>query len=139
MKSPGILSPRGTMFVHEGAECRVSWRQAVRTEVIAASVGGQVQRYPMFTRFVAVVSVAHEGDREANFLFPNHDQAYLLNWPVTVALGKGDMNIDEQRKSQTAIARGETPLERRQCGFNCFIMIYTTTGYVPSTLHVRNN
>ena len=29
------------MFVHEGAECRVSWRQAVQAEVIAASVSIQ--------------------------------------------------------------------------------------------------
>ena len=49
------------MLVHEGAERRVSWRQTVRAEVIAASVGVQVQRYPMFARFVAVVGVAHEG------------------------------------------------------------------------------
>ena len=49
------------MFVHEGAERRVSWRQTVLTGVIAASVGVQVQRYPMFARFVAVVGVAHVG------------------------------------------------------------------------------
>ena len=51
------------MFVHEGAEGRVTCRQAVRAEVIAASVGSQVQRYPIFARFVAVVGVAHEGGR----------------------------------------------------------------------------
>ena len=50
------MSPIGTMFVQEGAERSVSWRQTVRTEVIAASVGIQVQRYPMFARFVAVVA-----------------------------------------------------------------------------------
>ena len=53
------------MFVYEGAERRVSWRQTVRAEVIAASVGVQVQRYPMFARFVAVVGVAHEGRRQS--------------------------------------------------------------------------
>ena len=52
------MSPIGTMFVQEGAERSVSWRQTVRAEVIAASVGVQVQRYPMFARFVAVVGVA---------------------------------------------------------------------------------
>ena len=53
------------MFVHEGAERRVSWRQTVRAEVITASIGIQVQRNPMFTRFVTVVGVAHEGDRQS--------------------------------------------------------------------------
>ena len=38
----------------------MSWRQTVRAEVIAASVGVQVQRYPMFAQIVAVVGVAHE-------------------------------------------------------------------------------
>ena len=52
------------MFVHEGAEHRVSWRQGVRAEVIAASIGIQVQRYPMFIRFVAVLGVAREGERQ---------------------------------------------------------------------------
>ena len=33
-----------TMFVHEGAERRVSWWQAVRAEVVSASVGIQVQQ-----------------------------------------------------------------------------------------------
>ena len=54
------MSPLGTMFVQEGAERRVSWRQTVRAEIIVASVG-QVQRYPMVARFVVVVGVAHEG------------------------------------------------------------------------------
>ena len=63
LKSLAIMSSLGTMFVHEGAEDRVTWRQAVRAEVIAASVGSQVQRYPMFAGFVAVVGVAHEGRR----------------------------------------------------------------------------
>ena len=63
MKSLANMSPLGTMFVQEGAERRVSWRQTVRAEVFAASVGIQVQRYPMFTRFGAVVGVAHEGRR----------------------------------------------------------------------------
>ena len=65
IQSTLILSPLGTMFVHEGAESRVSWRQTVRAEVIAASIGVQVQGYPMFARFVAVVGVAHEGDRQS--------------------------------------------------------------------------
>ena len=64
LKSLAIMSPLGTMFVHEGAERRVSWRQTVRAEVIAASVGVQVQRYPTFARFVTVVDVAHEGRRQ---------------------------------------------------------------------------
>ena len=63
LKYLAIMSPLGTMFVHDGAEGRVTWRQAVRAEVIAASVGGQVQRYPIFARFVTVVGVAHEGRR----------------------------------------------------------------------------
>ena len=53
------------MFVQEGAEHHVSWRQTVRAEVIAASVGVQVLHYPMFVRFVAVVSIAHEGRRQS--------------------------------------------------------------------------
>ena len=61
--SLAIMSPLGTMFVHEGAECSVLWRQAERAEIIAASVG--VQRYPMFARFVTVVGVAHEGRRQS--------------------------------------------------------------------------
>ena len=65
LKSLAIMSPLGTVFVQEGAERRVTRRQTVRTEVFAASVGGQVQRYPMFARFVAVVGVAHEGDRQS--------------------------------------------------------------------------
>ena len=65
LKSLAIMSPLGTMFVHEGTERRVSWRQAVRAEVIAVSISIQVQRYPMFARFVAVVSIAHEGHRES--------------------------------------------------------------------------
>ena len=63
LKYLAIMSPLGTMFVHEGAEGRVTGRQAVRAEVIAASVSGQVQRYPMFARFVTVVGVVHEGRR----------------------------------------------------------------------------
>ena len=59
------MSPLGTMFVQEGAERRASWRQTVRAEVITASVGVQVQRYPMFARFVTVVGVAHEGRRQS--------------------------------------------------------------------------
>ena len=59
-----MMSPLGAMFVHEGAERSVLWRQVARAEVIAASVDVQVQRYPMFARFVAVVGVAHEGDRK---------------------------------------------------------------------------
>ena len=58
-----IMSPLGTIFVHEGVERCVSWLQAVRAEVIAASIDIQIQRYPMFTRFVAIVGVSHEGDR----------------------------------------------------------------------------
>ena len=46
------MSPLGTVFVQEGAERRVTRRQTVRTEVFAAPVGGQVQRYPMFAWFV---------------------------------------------------------------------------------------
>ena len=65
LKSLAIMSPLGTVFVQEGAERRVTRRQTVRTEVFAASVGGQVQRYPVFARFVAVVGVAHEGDRQS--------------------------------------------------------------------------
>ena len=65
LKSLAIMSPLGTVFVQEGAERRVTRRQTVRTEVFAAPVGGQVQRYPMFARFVAVVGVAHEGDRQS--------------------------------------------------------------------------
>ena len=65
LKSLAIMSPLGTVFVQEGAERRVARRQTVRTEVFAAPVGGQVQRYPMFARFVAVVGVAHEGDRQS--------------------------------------------------------------------------
>ena len=65
LKSLAVMSPLGTVFVQEGAERRVTRRQTVRTEVFAASVGGQVQRYPMFARFVAVVGVAHEGDRQS--------------------------------------------------------------------------
>ena len=61
------MSPIGTMFFQEGAERSVSWRQTVRAEVIAASVGVQVQRYPMFARFVAVVGVAHEGRGQSAF------------------------------------------------------------------------
>ena len=53
------------MSVHECAQRRVSWRQTIRAEVIAASVGVQVQRYPMFAWFVAVVGVAHEGRRQS--------------------------------------------------------------------------
>ena len=67
LKYPAIFSPLGTMFVHESAERRVSWRQAVRAEVIAASVGVQVQRYQMFTWFVTVVCVAHEGFRQSDY------------------------------------------------------------------------
>ena len=59
------MSPLGTMFVQEGAERSVSWRQTVRAEVIAASVGIQVQRYPMFARFVIVVGVAREGSGQS--------------------------------------------------------------------------
>ena len=59
LKSLAIMRPLGTVFVQEGAERRVTRRQTVRTEVFAASVGGQVQRYPMF------VGVAHEGDRQS--------------------------------------------------------------------------
>ena len=65
LKSLAIMSPLGTMFVHEGTERSVSWRQTVRAEVIATSICIQVQRYPMFARFVAVVGVAHEGDRQS--------------------------------------------------------------------------
>ena len=65
LKSLAIMSPLGTVFVQEGAERHVTRRQTVRTEVFAAPVGGQVQRYPMFARFVAVVGVAHEGDRQS--------------------------------------------------------------------------
>ena len=65
LKSLAIMSPLGTVFVQEGAERRVARRQTVRTEVFDAPVGGQVQRYPMFARFVAVVGVAHEGDRQS--------------------------------------------------------------------------
>ena len=65
LKFLAIMSPLGTMFGQEGAELRVSWGQTVRAEVIAASVGVQVQRYPMFARFVAVVGVAHEGRRQS--------------------------------------------------------------------------
>ena len=65
LKSLAIMSPLGTVFVQEGAERRVTRRQTVRTEVFATPVGGQVQRYPMFARFVAVVGVAHEGDRQS--------------------------------------------------------------------------
>ena len=49
------------MFVHEGSERWVSWRQAVRTELIAVSVSVQVECYPMFARFVTDAVVAHEG------------------------------------------------------------------------------
>ena len=65
LKSLAIMSPLGTVFVQEGAERCVTRWQTVRTEVFAAPVGGQVQRYPMFARFVAVVGVAHEGDRQS--------------------------------------------------------------------------
>ena len=49
LKSLAIMSPLGTVFVQEGAERRVTRRQTVRTEVFAAPVGGQVQRYPMYS------------------------------------------------------------------------------------------
>ncbi|KAI0222562.1 Phospholipid scramblase 1 [Lamellibrachia satsuma] len=49
----------------EGAEHHVSWRQTVRAEVIAASIGVQVLHYPMFVRFVAVVGIAHKGRRQS--------------------------------------------------------------------------
>ena len=65
LKSLVVMSPLGTVFVQEGAERRVARRPTVRTEVFATPVGGQVQRYPMFARFVAVVGVAHEGDRQS--------------------------------------------------------------------------
>ena len=68
LKSLAIMSPLGTGFVQEGAERCVTRRQTVRTEVFATPVGGQVQRYPMFARFVAVVGVAHEGDRQSVYL-----------------------------------------------------------------------
>ena len=98
------MSPLEAMVVRyfmkvRNAACRGGRPYEQNPEVIAASVGGQVQRYPMFAQFVAVVSVTHEGDREANF-FPKHVQAYLLHWPMAVALGKGDTNIDEQWKSR---------------------------------------
>ncbi|KAI0230118.1 hypothetical protein LSAT2_019487 [Lamellibrachia satsuma] len=63
LKSLDIMSPLGTMFVQEGVKRRVSWRQAVRAELVAVSISIQVERYPMFARFVGVVSVAHEGDQ----------------------------------------------------------------------------
>ena len=44
------MSSLETMFVREGAERRVSWRRAVRAEVIAASIGIQLQRYSIFRR-----------------------------------------------------------------------------------------
>ena len=69
LKSLAIMSPRGTVFVQEGAERSVKGWQTVRTEVFTASIGGQVQRYPMFARFVAVVGVAHEGDRQSVYCF----------------------------------------------------------------------
>ena len=69
MKSLAIMSPLGTVFVQEGAERHVTRRQTARTEVFAAPVGGQVQRYPMFARFDAVVGVAHEGDRQSVYFF----------------------------------------------------------------------
>ena len=47
-KSLLLLSPLGTMFVDEGAEISVSWRQAVRVEIIAASVGVQALRRSLF-------------------------------------------------------------------------------------------
>ncbi|KAI0211288.1 hypothetical protein LSAT2_003891 [Lamellibrachia satsuma] len=47
LKSLAIMSPLGSMFVHEGAERRVTWRQAVRAEVIATSIGIWLQRYPV--------------------------------------------------------------------------------------------
>ena len=65
LKSLAIMSSLITMFVHKRAERRVSWRQTVRAEVIAASVGVQVQRYPMFAQCVAVVRVAHERRRHS--------------------------------------------------------------------------
>ena len=65
LKSLGIVSPVGAMFVHEGADHRMPWRQAIWAEVVAVSVSVQVQRYSMFARFVAVVGVAHEGHRES--------------------------------------------------------------------------
>ena len=62
------MSPLGTVFVHEGAERRMQWRQAVRVEVIAASVSAQVQHYPVLARFIAVDGVAHESDRKASIV-----------------------------------------------------------------------
>ena len=50
------------VFVHDEAERRVQWRQAVRTEIFAVFVSDHVQRYAVLARFIAVVGVAHESD-----------------------------------------------------------------------------
>ena len=79
------MSPFGAVFFHEGAESRVQWRQAVRTEVFATYVSDQVQRYPVLTRFVAVVGVAHESGRKSFRLWVRHCDRWI--WFVDLSVG----------------------------------------------------
>ena len=107
-----IMSPLGTMFVHEGAERRMSWRQGVRAEVIAASVGIRVQRYPMFARFVTVVGVAHEGRRQSAIY--RHPYIHLDRLEVRVQQ-RHVMNVTEPIRYRGAVTSANREGSQQRC------------------------
>ena len=58
-------------------------------EQFAASVGVQVQRYPMFARFVAVVGVAHEGRGQSAVYRRGQSSPSLGTTPRNIDLARG--------------------------------------------------